>query len=50
MIDWNKIKKLEESGKRNKAKLEKEVDYKKKEIIRLKLKIDEIKIKIEKLN
>lgn len=50
MIDWNKIKKCTEIIKKNKEKLVLETDFKKREKIKLKIKIEELKIKIEKLN
>jgi hypothetical protein len=50
MIDWNKIKKHEETIKKQNQKLNIEKDFKKRERIRLKIKIEELKVKIEKLN
>jgi hypothetical protein len=50
MIDFNKIKKWNEAIKRNKERLSKELDFKKKEILRLRIKMDEIRIQIERLN
>lgn len=50
MIDINKIKKWNEAIKRNKEKLNKELDFKKKEILKLRIKLDELKIQIERLN
>ena len=50
MIDWNKIRKHEETIKKNKGKLDIEKDFKKREKIKLKIKIEELKVKIEKLN
>ena len=50
MIDYTKIKKWNETIKRNKEKLEVETEFSKKEILKYKIKIDEIKIKIERLN
>jgi hypothetical protein len=50
MIDWNKIKKIEDNIKKEKNKLIIEKDFNKKERIKLKIKIEEIKVKIEKLN
>jgi hypothetical protein len=49
MIDWNRIRKYEENNKRFKEKLNNEEIYNKREIIKWKIKILEIKIKIEKL-
>jgi hypothetical protein len=50
MIDWIKIKKYEETIKKNNEKLNFEKDFKKRERIKLKIKIEELKVKIEKLN
>lgn len=50
MIDWNKIRKHEEIIKKNNQKLEVERDFKKRERIKFKISIEELKIKIEKLN
>ena len=50
MIDWIKIKKYEETIKKNNKKLNFEKDFKKRERIKLKIKIEELKVKIEKLN
>lgn len=50
MVDFNKIRKFEETIKRCKEKLGIEKDFKKREKINLKIKIEEIKIKIERLN
>ena len=50
MIDWNKIRKHEETIKKNNERLNFEKDFKKREIIKLKIKIEELKVKIEKLN
>lgn len=49
MIDWNKIKRYTETIKKNKEKLEHETDFVRRERIRMKLKILELRIKIEKL-
>jgi hypothetical protein len=49
MIDWNRIKKYEESIKKNKAKLEIEKDFKKREILKLQIQISTINIKLTKL-
>ena len=50
MIDWNKIRKYEESIKNNKKRLEKTLENDKRQKIILKNKILEIRVKIEKLN
>jgi hypothetical protein len=50
MIDFNKIKKWNEAIKRNKEKLNKELDFKKKEVLKLRIKLDEIKIQLERIN
>ena len=50
MIDWNKIRKHEEIIKKNKEKLGLEKDYKKRERIKFKINIEELRIKILKLN
>lgn len=50
MINWNKIKTHEETIKKNNEKLDIEKDFKKREKIKLKIKIEELKVKIEKLN
>jgi ASC-1-like (ASCH) protein len=50
MIDWNKIRKYEESIKDNKKRLEKTLENDKRQKIILKNKILEIRVKIEKLN
>jgi len=50
MVDFDKIRKCEVTIKRYKEKLEFEKDFKKRENIKLKIKIEEIKIKIERLN
>jgi hypothetical protein len=50
MIDWNKIRKHEETIKKNNEKLNLQKDFKKRERIKLKIKIEELKVKIEKLN
>lgn len=50
MIDWNKIRNHEETIKKNNEKLNLEKDFKKREKIKLKIKIEELKVKIEKLN
>jgi hypothetical protein len=50
MIDWNKIKKCQANIKINNDKLLTENDFKKREKLRLKIQIEELKVKIEKLN
>lgn len=50
MMDWNKIRKHEETIKKYKEKLGFEKDYKKRERIKFKINIEELRIKIEKLN
>jgi hypothetical protein len=49
MPDIKKINKLYGTIKLNKNKIILEEDYKKREILRLKIQIDELKIKIERL-
>ena len=48
-MDYKKIREIEERIKENKKKLNIERESKKKEILRLKIAIDEYKIKLEKL-
>lgn len=50
MIDYDKIKRWNSAIKNNRAKLNSEKDGKKRERLRLKIQIDELKVKIEKLN
>jgi hypothetical protein len=50
MIDYNIIRKLTENINKNRAKLAKETDFKKKQKLRYKIEIDGLKIKIEQLN
>ena len=50
MIDWNKIRKHEETIKKDNEKLNIEKDLKKRERIKLLIKIEELRVKIEKLN
>lgn len=50
MVDYNKVKKLNLQINKNREKMNKEPDYKKREKLRLKIQIDELKIKLEKLN
>lgn len=50
MIDWNKIKRWKEAILKNKKKLTLEKDFIKREKIRHKITIDEIRIKLEKLD
>lgn len=49
MIDIKKITKLENNIKKNKDRLLLEKDFKKKEILKLKISIDQLKIKIERM-
>jgi len=49
MPDIEKINKLYGTIKLNKEKIKLEDDYKKREILKLKIQIDEVKIKIERL-
>jgi hypothetical protein len=49
MINWNKIKKHEETIKKENQKLNLEKNFKIRERIKLKIKIEELKVKIEKL-
>jgi hypothetical protein len=48
-MDQDRIRDLKGKIEVNKAKIGNENDFKKKEILRLKIKIDELKIKIERL-
>ena len=50
MIDFNKIKIWNEYIKKNQAKLQLETDFKIKEKLRLKIRILELRVKIERLN
>jgi len=50
MIEFSKIKKWNETIKRNKEKLKAETEFNKKEKLKYKIKIDELRIKIERLN
>ena len=50
MVDFNKIKKWNSEIDKFKIKLKDEKDFKTAEKLRLKIKINEFKIKIEKLN
>jgi hypothetical protein len=49
MINWNKIKKHEETIKKENQKLNLEKNFKKRECINLKINIEKLRIKIEKL-
>jgi len=49
MMDYKKIRKYQDRIKGLKEKLNGEMDYKKKQIIKLKIEIEEKKIKIERL-
>lgn len=48
-MDYNKIREIEDRIKENKKKLNIEKESKKREILKLKIGIDEYKIKLEKL-
>jgi hypothetical protein len=48
-MDLEKIRDLQDKIKDNRLKIQIEDDWKKKEIMRLNIKIDELKIKIERL-
>ena len=50
MADYEKIRKLNLQISKNREKMNKEPDYKKREKLRLKIQIDELKVKLEKLN
>lgn len=50
MIDYNKIKKLNSQIIINKGKLMSETDIKQKERLNLRLQIDHLKIRLERLN
>ena len=50
MVDFNKIKKWNAEIDKIKIKLKDEKDFKTAEMLRLKLKINDCKIKIERLN
>lgn len=50
MINWNNVKKWQQRIKKNKEKLLKEPEFNKREKLKLKIQIDELKVKIEKLN
>ncbi len=50
MIDFNKIKDWNESIKKNQDKLQLETNFKIKEKLRLKIRILELRVKIERLN
>ena len=50
MVDYGKIKKWNEAIIKNKEKLKTENNIKTKEKLRLKIQIDTLKIKIERLN
>jgi hypothetical protein len=49
MIDWNKIKKCNAKINRLKEKLKIEPDYKKKELMRISIQMEYLKIKTERL-
>lgn len=48
-MDFKKIRKMEDAIIKNRQKLMNEKDNKKKEILRIKINIDELKVKIERL-
>ena len=48
-MDFEKIKQINERVIKNREKLMKEKDFKKKEILRLRIQIDELKEKLERL-
>ena len=50
MVDFNKIKKLDDLIQKNKEKLKTETNFQKKEVLKLKISINQMKIRIEKLN
>ena len=50
MIDYNKIKKLNSEIAINKEKIKSQKDIKSQEKLRLKIQIDILKIKLERLN
>lgn len=50
MIDFNKIKDWNESIKKNQDKLQLETNFKIKEKLRLKIRILELRVKVERLN
>ncbi len=48
-MDYQKIRQMEDRISRNRLKLMEEKDSKKKEILRLRIGIDELKVKLERL-
>lgn len=48
-MNYQKIRQMEDRISRNRLKLMKEKDSKKKEILRLRIGIDELKVKLERL-
>ena len=48
-MNYQRVRQIEDGITRNKKKLTEEKDYKKKEILRLRIGIDELKVKLEKL-
>jgi hypothetical protein len=50
MIDFNKIENYTETINKNNEKLKSEKDFKKKEKLKLKIQMDLLRIKIERLN
>jgi len=49
MVDYAKIRKLKETIQKNKDKLSIEKDYKKRQVLEIKIKIDGEKVKLERL-
>jgi len=47
-MDWKKIKMLNDTIQANREKLQKETDTNKRKILRLKMNIDEIKVRMER--
>jgi len=50
MIDYDKIKKLNSEIAINKERLKTETDFKKKEKLKLRIQVDILKVKTERLN
>ena len=48
-MNFQKIRKIEDTITKNRKKLSLEKDYKKREILRLRIAIDEYRVKLEKL-
>lgn len=49
MINFERIRDLNNSIKKNKDKLKTETEFQKKEVLKLKIQIDDLRIKIERL-